>query len=101
MAAALLRVVIEYADGTTSHLVVKPATVVAFEREHNVGLGALSTDRRMSYIYWLAWDAEKRTGKVVKPFDGWLDEIVDVDLEDDAAPLGPAAPTPLSSPDSQ
>jgi hypothetical protein len=38
----------------------------------------------MEYIYWMAWEAERRTGVVVKPFDGWIEDVEDVELADDA-----------------
>lgn len=63
---------------------IKPATIVSFERHFGTGLGALSTDARMEYIYWMAWEAERRTGVVVKPFDGWIEDVEDVELADDA-----------------
>jgi hypothetical protein len=84
----LMRVTVEKADGTEETYVVKPATIVAFERQFAVGLGSLGESGRMEYVYWLAYDCEKRSGKVVKPFDGWLDELVDVSVDEEAAPLG-------------
>lgn len=72
-------------DGTYT---VKPVTIVAFERHFGVGLGAMATDGKMEYVYWLGWHSEKAAGKVVKPFDDWLDGVTSVDLvEDDATPL--------------
>ena len=72
-------------DGT---YVVKPLTIVAFERQFGVGLGSLLSDQKMEYVYWLAWHSEKTAGKVVKPFDGWLEGVESVEMvDDDAAPL--------------
>jgi hypothetical protein len=93
MAGVSMKLTVERNDGSSDTYTIKPVTIVAFERQFATGIGSLETDRRMEYLYWLAWDAEKRAGKIVKPFDGWLDEIADVDPVDEAAagPLSPAA----------
>lgn len=60
---------------------VRPKTVVAFEREFGMGVGkAFQSEQRAEHIYWLAWRAVKDSGTVVKPFDGWLDEVQDVEM---------------------
>jgi hypothetical protein len=41
----------------------------------------------MEHTYWLAWKADHAAGNVVKPFDGYLDDIVSVELEESPAPL--------------
>lgn len=87
-----MKVVIEKADGSKRTVPVLPKTQVAFERHFGMGLGAMASENRLEHIYWLAWDAEHTAGHVVKPFDGWLEDVVAVDLEDDAAPL--EAPRP-------
>jgi hypothetical protein len=96
MAADLMKVSVTHDDGTSDTYVVKPATIVAFERQFNVGLGTLKEAGRMEYVYWLAWDSERRSGKITKPFDGWLDEVADVDVSDDVAPLPSAGATPAA-----
>ena len=85
-----MRITVEHVGGDTQTYTIKPVTVVAFERNFNVGLGSLPTNPRMEFVYWLAWDSEKRVGKVVKPFDGWLEDVVDIELDEgEAAPLAP------------
>lgn len=96
--AALMKVTVEKVDGSKDTYPILPVTQVAFERQFKCGLGSLASDARMEYLYWLAWDAEKRAGKVVKPFDGWLDDLVSVEEEEEAAPLG--SPSPTGSPGS-
>lgn len=63
-----------------------PAVVVAFERQFGMGIGkAFQSDQKAEHLYWLAWKSEQHSGAVVKPFDGWLDTIVDVQLIEDPA----------------
>lgn len=67
---------------------VRPKTVVEFERQFGMGVGkAFSTEQRAEHIYWLAWRSIKDSGETVKPFDGWLNEVQDVEmLEGDDRP---------------
>jgi hypothetical protein len=89
--ARILTLVIEHVDGTKNTARVLPATKVRFERQFSTGVGTLAESKREEYVYWLAWDAEHASGKVVKPFNEWLDDIVDVDVSEESAPLEAAA----------
>ena len=94
--AALLKVKVEHADGETATYPVLPVTIVGFERKFHMGWTAVQNDLHMEYVYWLGWDAEHKSGRVVKPFDEWLESIVSVEAEGDAAPLEDG-PLPASS----
>lgn len=86
--AAQLKLTVTKTDGSSRTFPVTPKVIVAFEREFKQGLvSAYSNDNRMEHTYWLAWKAEHAAGHVVKPFDGYLDDIVSVELEETAAPL--------------
>jgi hypothetical protein len=86
--AAQLKLTVTKTDGSVRTFPVTPKVIVAFEREFKQGLvSAYSNDNRMEHTYWLAWKAEHAAGHVVKPFDGYLDDIVSVELEESPAPL--------------
>jgi hypothetical protein len=95
MAVTQMKLTIEKLDGSVATLSVLPITRVACERQFGTGLGALMKDIHEEHIYWMAWDAEHRSGKVVKPFDEWLATVAGIDAEDnaeaDAVPLEPTA----------
>lgn len=75
-------------DQTTDTFIVRPKTIVAFERHFKIGLAqAFSRDQKQEHVYWLGWEAERSSGNVVKPFDQWLDTIESVGLEVDSVPL--------------
>ena len=62
-----------------------PSVVVAFERQFGMGLGkAFTSDQKAEHVYWLAWKAVQAAGGVVKPFDSWLESVVDVEMVEDA-----------------
>lgn len=77
-----LRVVTKTSD---DEIEVSPRVIVEFERQFQTGIGrAFQNDQRLEHIYWLAWKASKDT----KPFEQWLDDVVDVQIvTDDERPL--------------
>jgi hypothetical protein len=93
--APLMRVTVERPGGKSASYPILPKTIVAFERHFGVGLAAISSDARMEYVYWLAWDAEKTSGTIVKPFEEWLDEVESVASVGEAPPLDEKA-SPVS-----
>ena len=82
--AKILKLTVTKLDGTEKTYSVLPVTKVAFEREFKCGLGTMKETQREEQVYWLAWDATKRAGEVVKPFDDWINDLLDVTVQDDA-----------------
>ncbi len=79
-------------DGTLVSYPITPKVIVSFERHFKVGLqAAFLQDQHMEHTFWLGWEAERAAGQIVKPFDGWLDDIARVELVDEAAPLDATA----------
>lgn len=75
-------------EGELGEFVVTPKVQVEFERHFKIGVGkAFAQEQRVEHMYWLAWKAVHAAGHNVKPFDSWLDAVVDVQMVDDAAPL--------------
>ena len=74
--------------GETNEYTVGPKVQVAFEREWKTGLPkAFSTEQRMEHMYWIAWKAQQAAGVVVKPFDGWLEMVENVEVVEGDRPL--------------
>ena len=74
--------------GETNEYTVGPKVQVAFEREWKTGLPkAFSTEQRMEHMYWIAWKAQQAAGVVVKPFDGWLETVENVEVVEGDRPL--------------
>jgi hypothetical protein len=73
---------IKKADGSVETFPVTPRVIVAFERHFKTGLAnAFANEQRLEHIYWLAWEAERTSGKLMKLFDDYLDTIASVELE--------------------
>lgn len=88
-----LRLKVVTVDGELGEFAVTPKVQVEFERHFKIGVGkAFQQEQRVEHMYWLAWKSVHAAGHQVKPFDSWLDEIVDVQMaEDIAVPLDETA----------
>lgn len=68
-------------DGEVESFVVYPDSQIDFETKWGVSVvGAFSegTAPFMKHLYYLAWLAEKNSGKVTKVFDEWKKDIAGV-----------------------
>lgn len=73
---------------------VTPRAAINFERHFKMALSkALTDDQRMEYIYYLAWEALKANGIVVKLFDPWVDTVQTVEFVFDTESPGKDEPT--------
>jgi hypothetical protein len=75
-------------DNTTTDYEITPLIEYAFEQYAKKGFHkALMEDQKQSDIYWLCWEAMRRSGVTVKPFgEGFLETIVKVEVLD-SSPL--------------
>jgi hypothetical protein len=76
-------------EGTVD-VIIGPKVQVEWERHYSMGIAAaFGEDMRMEYVYYLAWLAMRHVRKTSSTFDEWLDEVIDVEMDDDesAAPL--------------
>jgi hypothetical protein len=93
------KVTITKLDGTKETYPILPVTNVAFERQYRMGMGQAAKEPHSEHTYWIAWDCERRSGKVVKPFDEWLETVADVTADREPNPFDGSL-TPPSLPDS-
>lgn len=70
-----LNLQLTYENGETRDITCNAADMVAFEDKYNVSIASLSTDPKMSYMLYLAWHSEKRTGGTKDNFEKWLDSV--------------------------
>jgi hypothetical protein len=66
---------ITFNNGEATDIIANAADMVAFEEKYSLSVQALSTDPRMSYMFFLAWHAQKRTGETTDTFEKWLETI--------------------------
>jgi ribulose bisphosphate carboxylase small subunit len=75
-------------DGETIEQKITPAIEFAFEQHHKIGFHKAFREReQQSDLYWLAWEALRRSGKVVKPFGvEFVSTLESVDVVEDSDP---------------
>lgn len=77
--------------GETIDVPVTPRAAVNFERHFKSSIWkAITEEFKVEHQYWLAWECVRLSGRVVKPFDGWLEEVINVEyakVDNEPAPL--------------
>tara|TARA_R110000822_G_scaffold307327_1_gene434310 strand:- start:5416 stop:5667 length:252 start_codon:yes stop_codon:yes gene_type:complete len=66
---------ITYDGGVAKEITANAADMVAFETKFNIPVSNLSSDPRMSYLFFLGYSAEKRTGATKETFEKWLETV--------------------------
>ena len=77
-------------NDTQHEVPIKPADLVAFERKYAVSWEAVQEAPKIEYMFFLAWNASRRTGLTEDDFGTWLDQVDDLDPIEEA-PLEPSA----------
>jgi hypothetical protein len=66
---------------------ITPKCAIEFERHFKMGLPkAFTQEQKMEHLFWLGWACVKATGRVIKPFDSWLDQVQNVEMVIDNEP---------------
>jgi hypothetical protein len=77
--------------GEVLTLAITPRAAVNFERHFGLALSkAWSDETKFEHVFFLAYECVRLSGRVVKPFDGWLDEVKSAKfvVDEEPAPLG-------------
>jgi hypothetical protein len=69
---------ITFLDGETVVVSTIAADLVAFEQKFNIAISRLQDDPRVTYFFYLAWHALKRTGGTKEEFDKWVNNVAGV-----------------------
>jgi hypothetical protein len=90
---------VEYVDGTIVRALCTGADSIAFERAYDLGTDQVG--KRLEYVWFLAWAALTRTGKVTRTFEEWLPTVEGVGDDEDSEGLKEIRPlenpVPISS----
>ena len=76
---------VQYVDGTVARALCTGADSIAFERTYDLGMDQVG--KRLEYVWFLAWAAVTRTGKVHRPFEEWLPTVEGVGDDEDSEGL--------------
>ena len=98
---------VEYVDGTVARALCTGADSITFERTYDLGTDQVG--KRLEYVWFLAWAALTRTGKVNRTFEEWLPTVEGVGDDEEAegqteirplenpVPISPSPTWPTSS----
>jgi hypothetical protein len=69
-------------DGQVNDYEITPVIEYAFEQHAKMGFHkALITEQKQSDIYWITWEAMRRSGAAPKPFgEGFLETLKSVEV---------------------
>lgn len=73
---------ITFIDGESANVSTTAADYIKFETHFDKSISILGTDARLTYMFFLAWAAQKRTGGTELEFEPWS-EIVSMVGESD------------------
>jgi hypothetical protein len=66
---------ITYIDETTAECSAIAADLIAFESRFDLSVARLSSEIRLTHMFFLAWHAVKRTGKTTDEFEKWVESV--------------------------
>jgi hypothetical protein len=70
-----LNLQIQFIDGTTQDVSTTAADYIKFETHFDKSIAALGNDTRLTYMFFLAWSAAKRTNKTELEFEPWSETV--------------------------
>ena len=71
---------ITFADGTDKDVTAVAADLVAFEERFDMSIAQLEKNVRMTHLFFLGWNAMRRTGETTEEFDKWIEGVSMVQL---------------------
>ena len=71
-----LNLQISFVDGTSSEVSTTAADYIKFETHFDKSIATLGNDVRLTYMFFLAWAAAKRTGVTELEFEAWSETVV-------------------------
>jgi hypothetical protein len=71
---------IKYLDETEKDVAAVAADLVAFEAKFNISVAALSSETKLTHLFFLAYSVEKRTNAIKDiSFEKWVETIETVE----------------------
>jgi hypothetical protein len=73
---------IDYVGGVGREIVASAADLVAFEAKFDKSIAVLGDNPKISYLFFIAYASEKRTGHTSDTFEKWLESVEQVSASD-------------------
>jgi hypothetical protein len=68
-----------YADGTSKDLTAIAVDLVAFETKFDLSVARLEQNIKLTHLFFLAYNIEKRNGATAEEFEKWLESVVSIE----------------------
>jgi hypothetical protein len=80
-----LTLLLTYIDGKEKTITAKAADFVAFESHFDISIAKLQENMKLTHLFFLAWNIERRTGEIAKDleFEKWIDTVEMVQAGDE------------------
>ena len=87
--AALMRLRVVPSSGDAYEVALTPKLIVAVERQFSQPVSTLfGESASFEVLCWTAWRGTQASGRIVKPFDEWLDDLDSIEAaEEPRVPL--------------
>ena len=69
-----------FADGTEKEVTAVAADLVAFEERFDMSIAQLEKNVRMTHLFFLGWNAMRRTKAATDDFETWVETVSMVSL---------------------
>ena len=66
---------VTFNDGSAKDIEAKAVDIVAFESKFDLSIARLEQNIKMTHLFFLAWNVEKRTGGTTAEFEKWLETV--------------------------
>jgi hypothetical protein len=68
-----------YNDGTKKDLTAVAVDLVAFETKFDLSIARLEQNIKLTHLFFLAYNIEKRTGATADEFEKWLESVASIE----------------------
>jgi hypothetical protein len=70
-----INLLISYIDGTSVEVSTTAADYIKFETHFDKSIATIGDQARLTYMFFLAWSAAKRTGETELEFEPWAETV--------------------------
>jgi len=70
-----INLLVSYIDGTSVEVSTTAADYIRFETFFDKSIAAIGDEARLTYMFFLAWSAVKRTGGTELEFEPWSELV--------------------------
>jgi hypothetical protein len=66
---------IEFIDGSSAEVTAIAADLIAFEARFDLSVARLEKEIRLTHLFFLAYNVQKRTGVTKDEFEKWVESV--------------------------